>query len=504
MSKDRSTFGDQIASKVGEEFKKLATKQDDMRKKHVSFSQRLATDRDRNISDKDKAKQKYDEACDIVETSRQRQEKAEDKDRGLDKAKERYAQDIIDMNNSKNTYLIAIKVANRQKEKYYVQDLPTLMDHMQELNELRTIRAQSIWQTSVKLESDLLKQSQKRLDEVVSSLNKINTKFDSAIFIRYNRNVWTMPPDYEFEPSPIWMDTPDMVNDEPAKIFLNNKLAKSKKRLIEIQPTIQAKAREISGLKTLREAYSENNALGNPDEVTDGMLESIRHNVLLETVAATLQTEVEMVVATVGDTETDQVQHDFKTASFTIPTTCDYCQSTIWGLAKQGFTCKECGFNCHAKCEMKVPADCKKGGGKMRRVTTTSASSLISTPAPNTAASIDTTAIAIYAYEARDDNELTIAEGDVVSILEADDGSGWVRASISGSDGLIPAAYIRIRSNRRVRAMYDYEAQEEGELSIKEGDHLTIEEDAGDGWLTAKIASGDTGLIPANYVADVA
>lgn len=32
--------------------------------------------------------------------------------------------------------------------------------------------------------------------------------------------------------------------------------------------------------------------------------------------------------------------HDFKSAAFTIPTTCDLCQNTIWGLAKQGFTCK--------------------------------------------------------------------------------------------------------------------------------------------------------------------
>ena len=32
--------------------------------------------------------------------------------------------------------------------------------------------------------------------------------------------------------------------------------------------------------------------------------------------------------------------HDFKQSSFTIPTTCDYCNSTIWGLSNKGLTCK--------------------------------------------------------------------------------------------------------------------------------------------------------------------
>ena len=72
-----------------------------------------------------------------------------------------------------------------------------------------------------------------------------------------------------------------------------------------------------------------------------------------------------------GD-EGSQSPHSFKPTSFSIPTTCGYCkvwlpilefsvkstyslfQSSIWGLSKQGKTCKTCGLCVHAKCELKV------------------------------------------------------------------------------------------------------------------------------------------------------
>ena len=73
-----------------------------------------------------------------------------------------------------------------------------------------------------------------------------------------------------------------------------------------------------------------------------------------------------------GD-EGSQSPHNFKSTSFSIPTTCGYCkvclflspdvsstydiesrQSSIWGLSKQGKTCRTCGLCVHAKCELKV------------------------------------------------------------------------------------------------------------------------------------------------------
>jgi len=121
--------------------------------------------------------------------------------------------------------------------------------------------------------------------------------------------------------------------------------------------------------------------------------------------------------------------------------------------------------------------------------------------------------VALYNYDATEDNELAFVEGDSIALLEENE-SGWWRGRLqnNGKEGLFPSNFveeqgkpsagsgtIEIRSD--YVALYDYDAEDNTEISIKENDTLFVESET-DGWYYGYNKNTPTikGNFPSNFV----
>ncbi|KAL0486917.1 hypothetical protein AKO1_012135 [Acrasis kona] len=122
----------------------------------------------------------------------------------------------------------------------------------------------------------------------------------------------------------------------------------------------------------------------------------------------------------------------------------------------------------------------------------------------------------LYDYTPTGDEELAMMENDIVDVLEVVEDGWWV-GSLRGNQGFFPCNFVTdnldfqkspnvmdspavINSDQTV-ALYDYAAQDDSELSIKEGERLIIVKKNEDGWWFARSeSSGKEGLIPSNFV----
>ncbi|KAL3456663.1 hypothetical protein BJX64DRAFT_270213 [Aspergillus heterothallicus] len=143
-------------------------------------------------------------------------------------------------------------------------------------------------------------------------------------------------------------------------------------------------------------------------------------------------------------------------------------------------------------------------------------------------------AIVQYDYEKAEDNEVDLREGEHVSDIDMVDKDWWLGVNARGERGLFPSNYVEIienvqqaddephtqphaaytaaaepvpepvspvgsRSKPTAKALYDYEAAEDNELSFPDGAEITNIDFPDDDWWYGEYR-GKTGLFPANYV----
>lgn len=178
------------------------------------------------------------------------------------------------------------------------------------------------------------------------------------MFVRHNAGAFQEPADFQFEPSPVWLDDGTIATDEAATVFLRNVLTKSKSSLTEHRRELDKKRKEVENARKVRQNIRDGKDKRDEVEVVRAIfgLQEGMHEVERQKVNA--EVEVSTITTVVGDLSLGARNHNFKGQTFKIPTNCDLCGDRIWGLSAKGFDCRDCGYTCHSKCEMKVPADC--------------------------------------------------------------------------------------------------------------------------------------------------
>lgn len=360
---EHDRFGNDLITRVADPLKTVAQRFEELRKRHNEHAEKLEKEREASYADLRKTKAKYDAVCQEVEAKRKKSESAHDKA----KAQSAYQQQLQDMNNVKNTYLISIKVTNKHKEKYYHEYVPTLMDSLQDLSEFRTLKLNDFWTLASQLELRMLDQSKGLMETLTQEITRNQPHLDSLMYMRHNVGSFQEVPDKVFEPSPVWHDTDAMVVDEAAKVFLRNVLGKSKGNLGELRREADKKRREVESFDRQKKRARDGTEKVDEVDVVKQLFTAreLFHDVERKRVTAEVETST--ITSTVGDVTLGAKNHNFKSQTFKIPTNCDLCGERIWGLSAKGFDCRDCGYTCHSKCELKVPADCPGEKSKEER-----------------------------------------------------------------------------------------------------------------------------------------
>ena len=362
---EHEQFAGALITQLADPLKVLGTRTEELRKLHGDYAAKLEKERDNQYGELRKQKGKYDSVCQEVESRRKKVDGAFD--HGKAKARNAFEQQQIEMRNVKNTYLISINVTNKQKEMYYHEYVPELLDSLQDLSETRVNKLNTIWSLAAQIETQTLTRSTEYLKHLSGEIPRNNPLLDSMMFLRHNAGSFQEPGDFQFEPSPVWLDDNSIAVDEPATIFLRNVLTKSKTSLGEYKRELDKKRKEVENAKAVRQKIRDGKDKRDEVDIVRAVfaIQEQMHEVERQKVNA--EVEVSTITSVVGDLSIGARNHNFKSQTFKIPTNCDLCGDRIWGLSAKGYDCQDCGYTCHSKCEMKVPADCPGEQSKVEK-----------------------------------------------------------------------------------------------------------------------------------------
>lgn len=527
IAKEKVQLSTELNSKVSDNVNSLKQKSARIHKKIEMIHEFLEHDKKKLEEEINKSKKHYDGLCQQTESVRSKTEKSP----SSDKYSKRLAEKEVDMNVGKNEYLINLNIANRLKDKYYYQDIPEVLDYFQELNELRVAILNKLLKNASIIERNSNDRVKEKLHTIDGTIDQNDPKLDTAMFIKHNVSNWKEPQDFYFIPCDIWHDDESLVVKEPELTHLKRMLAQASSQISRLEDAC------LNTKQQLEESTVERKPNG-AEAGVDYLALTLKFDASLykslqileqfmKDDSSRVQCEVKIEVIQNYAGDRDLTYHEVKEkkksrfgflggskSSGTQAVTTDHngdsgSEAQSIHTVKSGHSHGVSGiFNLRkGKTDSSLATSSGGGGGGLA------------------------TGKALYDYAAQGDDEVSMQLGDMLVVLELDDGSGWTSVQLNGAQGLVPTSYLEIqqdsanvsrtssskpkrgpsvapkRGARRVQyveALYDYDADGEDEISIRAGDKIILLQDDtdGSGWTEGDL-NGKKGMFPTSYVTKV-
>ncbi|KAH3688414.1 hypothetical protein WICPIJ_000553 [Wickerhamomyces pijperi] len=521
ISRSHGVFANELSSKVVDQITSLKTSLNHHKSKLEGYhNSSLLKSKEDFTGMVNKAKKHYDDTCQAMETARAKAEKSSKYEKKLNEKK-------TEMNIAKNQYLLTVNVANRLKDKFYYQDLPEILDLFQDLNEFKTKRLNTILNNASILETKKNERDSALLQQIKQTVQGNDYKLDTQMFIKHNAETWKEPQDFYYVPSSIWHEDDTFVVENSELLELKKVLKLALQEDQQFGSKVEQSKESLASLAQKKTSYkSQTDAefeLKKSLDILSTYLLSLSALIADENRKVKAQVEVETIENNV------QGDIDLNVDNLTVSTKKAGFFDKLRGSSKRKSVVTD--NNSDLSPFHNDDGDSQSIiSGSQHSVKSSSTSHhgfrisslLRSKSVHSTNSTIHSTVLqgtALYAYQAQGSDEASMTPGEIFSVGQTDDGSGWTLIhKSSGEEGLVPTSYLSIESvndtsstpgkkkgpavpkprgsgKKHIKVTYPYTAEDEGELSIYENETLElVEADDGSGWTKGRNENGQIGL----------
>ncbi|CAH1271892.1 FNBP1L [Branchiostoma lanceolatum] len=486
-------IAENLLSNVVKEIASLVTQIKAEKKKHVTEGNGLESKYESALKDLEKAKKNYEKHFREAERAQGQYEKL-DSDNNVTKADVEKArltaqQKTQTSDQCKNEYAAQLQQTNKYQSDHYSTYMPAVFQQLQEMDEQRITRMGEVMAKFAETQRQVIPIIGRCLDGITNAANSINPQQDSQLVISRYKSGYVPPGDYPFDDlSANGGNLPKVPSQESIRpgterkktktrdmlkgLFVTSKAKPSdlesmppeqrkkhiQKELEKLEKEVKKKTDERDAMTRMRELYTQNPQLGDASSIQAQLEENGKE---LDRLRQDLHKWENLLSEAEG------------TPTLPTPQT-NRSVSQISNLSTASSTLSPNG---------NAMSPNSSGASPNRHSTSASSISPIQSPSMNDDSSI---------YH-------SVTEPASEESLSREPSKGLTRTD--SFDGEEAGEYDEEQAIGRCRALYPFESDSEGTMSIQEGEIIDFLSEDDGGWTKARRpTNGEVGYVPTTYL----